>query len=49
MHISVLKEETIKNLNLKEDAIIVDATLGYAGHSMEILKKIPNPFFLSFK
>lgn len=40
MHISVLLEEVIQNLNLKEDSIIVDATLGYAGHSSEILKKI---------
>ena len=48
MHISVLKEETIKNLNLKEDAIIVDATLGYAGHSTEILKKIPKGFLYAF-
>ena len=40
MHISVLLEEVIENLNLKEDSIIVDATLGYAGHSSEILKKI---------
>ena len=48
MHISVLKEETIGNLNLKEDAIIVDATLGYAGHSTEILKKIPKGFLYAF-
>lgn len=48
MHISVLKEETISNLNLKEDAIIVDATLGYAGHSSEILKRIPNGFLYAF-
>ena len=48
MHISVLKEEAIKNLNLKEDAIIVDATLGYAGHSTEILKKIPKGFLYAF-
>lgn len=40
MHISVLLEEVIQNLNLKENSIIVDATLGYAGHSSEILKKI---------
>ena len=40
MHISVLLEECIENLNLKEDSIIVDCTLGYAGHSSEILKRI---------
>ena len=31
MHISVLLQESIDNLNLKEDSIIVDATLGRAG------------------
>lgn len=40
MHISVLLEEAIEGLNLKEDGIYVDATLGYAGHSSEILKRI---------
>ena len=38
MHISVLLQESIAALNLKEDGIYVDATLGYAGHSSEILK-----------
>ena len=40
MHISVLLKETIDSLNIKEDGIYVDATLGYAGHSSEILKRI---------
>ena len=48
MHQSVLKEETINSLPLKEDAIIVDATLGYAGHSSEILKRIPKGFLYAF-
>ena len=39
-HISVLLNECINNLNLKEDSVIVDCTLGYAGHSSEILKRI---------
>lgn len=39
MHISVLLNETLEELNLKEDSIVVDATLGYGGHSSEILKK----------
>jgi len=39
-HISVLLNECIDNLNLKEDSIIVDCTLGYGGHSSEILKRI---------
>ena len=40
MHISVLLDECIKYLNLRDDSIIVDCTLGYGGHSSEILKKI---------
>lgn len=39
MHYSVLKSELIESLNIKEDGIYVDATLGYAGDSKEILKK----------
>ena len=39
-HKSVLLDECINNLNLKEDSVIVDCTLGYAGHSSEILKRI---------
>ena len=40
MHISVLLNESIDSLNIKEDGIYVDCTLGYAGHSSEILKRI---------
>ncbi len=48
MHISVLLEESIKYLNLKSDSKIIDCTLGYGGHSSEILKRIPNGFLYSF-
>ena len=48
MHISVLKDELIDNLNLKEDSIIVDCTLGYAGDSSTILKKIKKGFLFAF-
>jgi len=41
MHESVLLTESIESLNLKEDSIVVDCTLGYGGHSSEILKRIP--------
>lgn len=40
MHKSVLLEECLKNLNLKENSIIVDCTLGYGGHSSRILEVI---------
>lgn len=39
-HVSVLLNETIDELNIKEDGIYVDCTLGGAGHSSEILKKL---------
>ena len=48
MHISVLLNECIEYLNLKEDSVIVDATLGYAGHSSEILKRIKRGKLFAF-
>ncbi|WP_058990179.1 16S rRNA (cytosine(1402)-N(4))-methyltransferase RsmH [Anaerococcus rubeinfantis] len=39
-HKSVLLNETIENLNIKEDGIYADLTLGKGGHSKEILKKL---------
>jgi len=48
MHISVLLKESIEYLNIKPDSIIADLTLGYAGHSSEILKKIPDGFLYAF-
>lgn len=47
-HISVLKEETINALNIKEDGIYVDCTLGYAGHSSAILKRIKKGMLYAF-
>lgn len=39
-HIPVLLQECIEGLNIKEDGIYVDGTLGGAGHSAEIAKKM---------
>ena len=39
-HKSVLLNETIEGLNIKENGIYVDGTLGGAGHSKEILKQL---------
>ena len=39
-HKPVLLEETIEGLKIKEDGIYVDGTLGGAGHSKEILKRL---------
>ncbi len=41
-HKPVLLKECIEGLNIKPDGIYVDGTLGGAGHSREILKKISN-------
>lgn len=48
MHISVLLEEAIQGLNLKDDGIYVDCTLGYAGHSSEILKRVRRGCLFAF-
>lgn len=39
-HVSVLLEECIEGLNIKEDGIYVDGTLGGAGHSKQIVKRL---------
>ncbi len=39
-HISVLLDECISNLNIKNDGLYIDGTLGGAGHSYEICKKL---------
>lgn len=39
-HVSVLLNEVLEGLEIKEDGIYVDGTLGGAGHSLEIVKKL---------
>lgn len=39
-HISVLFEETIESLSIKQDGLYVDCTCGGAGHSRAILNKL---------
>ena len=41
-HISVLFDETIESLNIKNDGLYVDCTCGGAGHSRAILEHIPD-------
>lgn len=48
MHKSVLLDEVLEYLNVKESGIYVDATLGYAGHSSCILKRIKSGFLFAF-
>ena len=40
VHKTVLKEEAVEQLNIKEDGIYVDATTGGGGHSSLILSKL---------
>lgn len=40
IHKTVLLNEAVEALNLKEGMIVVDATLGGGGHSMKVLEKI---------
>ena len=47
-HISVLLNESIENLNIKDNGIYVDCTLGYAGHSSQILKRITRGCLFAF-
>ena len=39
-HVSVLLDECIENLNINPEGIYVDGTLGGAGHSSEIVKRL---------
>lgn len=41
-HTSVLLNETIDGLNIKQDGIYIDGTMGGGGHSEEICKRLSN-------
>ena len=47
-HVSVLLNESIEYLNIKEDGIYVDCTLGFAGHSSQILKRLKKGKLFAF-
>lgn len=47
-HISVLLDEAIENLSIRPDGIYVDLTLGRAGHSSEILKRLTTGKLIAF-
>ena len=47
-HISVLLNEAIDYLNIKEDGNYIDATLGYGGHSSLILKQVSEGKLICF-
>ena len=48
MHYSVMLNESIEGLNIKEDGIYVDCTLGYGGHSSKILERLTKGHLYSF-
>jgi len=45
-HLPVMLMESLENLNIKNNGIYVDGTLGLGGHSEEILKQIDSGFLL---
>ncbi|WP_377889358.1 16S rRNA (cytosine(1402)-N(4))-methyltransferase RsmH [Alkalihalobacillus sp. R86527] len=47
-HITVLKEEAVDALNIKEDGIYVDCTLGGGGHSKAILDRLSTGHLYAF-
>lgn len=47
-HFSVMKTECIDALNIKSDGIYVDATVGGAGHSLEIAKRLKTGKLICF-
>lgn len=47
-HKSVLLKESVDGLNVRDGLIYVDATLGYAGHSSEIHKRLKRGFLFAF-
>ena len=47
-HVSVLLEPSIEALDIHEDGVYVDLTLGRAGHSAEILKKLKSGHLYAF-
>ncbi len=48
IHKSVLLDECIQSLNIKSDGVYVDGTLGGAGHSLEIVKKLDKGMLVAF-
>ncbi len=48
VHKTVLLNESLDLLNVEQTGVYVDATLGYAGHSVQILKRNKKGFLFAF-
>ena len=48
VHTSVLLQESIENLNIKDNSLFVDMTFGGGGHSQAILEKANNVKVIAF-
>ena len=47
-HVPVMLKEVLENLNIREDGTYVDGTLGGAGHSFEIRKRLTSGSLIGF-
>lgn len=47
-HISVLLQETVDGLAVKENGIYIDGTLGRGGHSLEVVKQLKQGHLFAF-
>ena len=47
-HVPILLNECIENLNIRDGKVYVDCTVGGAGHSREIAKRIGNGKLICF-
>ena len=47
VHKPIMLQECLSGLNIKKDGVYFDGTLGGAGHSKEILKRIPNGLLIA--
>lgn len=48
VHVPVMLNEVVDGLNIKEDGIYVDCTVGGGGHSFEIAKRLKNGHLYAF-
>jgi len=47
-HVPIMMAEVLDGLNIKEDGIYVDCTVGGGGHSLEIVKRLKNGHLYAF-